>query len=292
MKPVHRVSQKQVRLSGEHPLSVEPHRVAKPVLPHDHEFHELSIVTAGTAVHATPTGRSPLQAGHAVIILPGGVHAFEKPKGLEVINIYYLPEWLDSDLSLLWDEPGIVPLFCSGSLVRAMSEVSELLLDEAALKEVTSELGQILRELARPTPGQAFLKSCFLKVLTLLAREWCVMYPHWRSMTSTPLVRQTLWAVEQALNDGEPFCVSAAAERAGLSPDRYAVVFRESVGYPPLEYYQRRRVQRACQLLTHASRSITDIAHSLGYSDAPHFCRMFKTYRGLTPRAYRTTYIK
>ncbi len=292
MKPAFKISQSHVRLSADHPVRVERRQVRLPVLLHDHEFHEISVVTAGTVIHVTPSGRRLIRAGHAVVIPPGGVHAYENPADTEVINLYYLPEWLDADLHLLWDEPGIVPLFCSGSLVRINTDLMELQLDDAAFKAVTDELDQLITELARPTPGQAYLKSCFLKVLTLLARVWCGVYPEWKSTIVSPIVRRTLAAVEQAISTGEPFSVAEAAENAGLSADRYAVVFRQSVGYPPLEYYQRRRVQRACHLLIDANQSITDIAMSLGYTDSPHFCRMFKAYRGLTPRAYRKTYIK
>ncbi len=292
MIPQHKIAQSKVRLSAGHPVRVERRAVHRPVAPHDHEFHEISIITAGTAVHVTPHGRTAIHAGHAVVIPPGGVHAFDRPHAGEVINVYYLPEWLDADLHLLWDEPGIVPLFCSGSLVRTTADVTELLLDDEAYIAVVGELDQLLAELARATPGQAFLKSCFLKVLTLLARRWCSVYPQWPSTLAPPPVRRALSAVEQAIDTGEPFSVSAAAAKAGLSPDRYAMVFKQSLGYSPLEYYQRRRVQRACQLLIDASRSMTDIAMSLGFADAPHFCRMFKTYRGMTPRAYRKTYIK
>ena len=291
MSSAYKISQQHVRLSAEHPVRVERRPVVHAVQAHDHEFHEISVITRGSAVHATPAGRTAIRAGHAVVIPPGGVHAFERIDGTEVINLYYLPEWLDADLNLLWDEPGIVPLFCSGSLVRMKVDVQEMSLEDGAFAAVTQELDQLIAELARPKPGLAYLKSCFLKVLTLLARQWCRAFPGWRSTTASPVVRRALVAVERAIDEGEPFSVAAAADEARLSADRYAAVFRESVGYPPMEYYQRRRVQRACHLLIDANRSMTDIAMSLGFTDSPHFSRMFKAYRGLTPRAYRKTYI-
>jgi AraC-like DNA-binding protein len=291
MKARHRITQRQVRLSADRPVRVEAFYVARDVSPHDHEFHEISIFTGGEVTHLTPAGKQLLKRGGAVVIPPGAVHAFASARESAVINVYFLPEWLDGELPSLWDEPGMVPLFCSGALVRTNVAATELQLDEPELLAAEHELRQLIAELSRPSPGQAYMKSCFLKTLAILSRAWCRSDPRWRESTVAPVVRLILTAVERAINTGEPFSVAATADEAGLSPDRLTAVFRQSLGYPPLEYYQRRRVQRACQLLVDAGRSITDVAMELGYADAPHFSRVFKEHRGLTPRAYRKTYV-
>ena len=58
-----------------------------------------------------------------------------------------------------------------------------------------------------------------------------------------------------------------------------------------MDYFQQRRVHLACQLLLDGRSSVTDVASELGYADTPHFCRMFKRYRGVTPREYRRVYL-
>ena len=292
MKASQHVTQEKVRLSADRPVRVEKLQVSRPVPPHDHEFHEISLFIAGSAVHVTPSGKRMLTTGDAIVIPPAAVHAFESPRDLAVINVYFLPEWLDAELPALWDEPGMVPLFCSGSLVRTEIIATEMRLDPAELSAAAHELDQLIAELSRPSPGQAYMKSCFLKTLAILSRAWCRSDPRWRETTSPPVVRQTLAAVERAINTGEPFSVAATAEEVDLSPDRLTAVFRQSLGYPPLEYYQRRRVQHACQLLADSKRSITDVAMELGYSDAPHFSRLFKEQRGMTPREYRKTFVQ
>ena len=83
---------------------------------------------------------------------------------------------------------------------------------------------------------------------------------------------------------------AASADAARISVDHFSAVFRASTGYGPTDYYQRRRVHRACQLLLNPVPSITEIATELGFSDAPHFCRVFKRYRTMTPTDYRRLY--
>jgi AraC family transcriptional regulator, L-rhamnose operon regulatory protein RhaS len=185
----------------------------------------------------------------------------------------------------------MVSLFCSGSLVRTDLTAKQLSLEPPELAAAEHELDQLITELSRPTPGQAFMKSCFLKTAAILSRAWCRSDPRWQETTFPPMVRQTLAVIERAIDTGEPFSVTATAEEAGLSPDRLTAVFRQSLGYPPQEFYQRRRVHRACQLLADTRRSITDVAMTLGYADAPHFSRLFKEHRGMTPREYRKTFV-
>lgn len=60
---------------------------------------------------------------------------------------------------------------------------------------------------------------------------------------------------------------------------------REGTGFRDL----RNRVQldKARQMLSEQTQSITQIAHELGYTDAANFSRAFKREAGLSPRAYR-----
>jgi len=46
-------------------------------------------------------------------------------------------------------------------------------------------------------------------------------------------------------------------------------------------------LQRAFELLLDDSRSITQIAAQLDYSDAAHFSRAFRRWTGLSPQAWR-----
>ena len=291
MKAKYHIAQSRVQLSVDRPVRVERLVVVNDVRPHDHEFHELSFFTSGQATHVTALGRTRLEVGHAVVIPPGGVHAFRAVRDAKVINVYFLPEWLDPDLNLLWDEPGAVPLFCSESLVQLGNpEARELLLTKDELTIVDRELAELSTELAGQRPSQPFMKSCFLKMAIVLSRVWCRSDPRWRDKLVAPVVRQTLADIERAIDTGDPFIVASAARSSGLSTDRLTVVFRKALGYSPMEFYQRRRVQRACQLLANPRLSITDIAMTLGYADTSHFSRTFKKQRRISPRAYRDTY--
>jgi AraC-like DNA-binding protein len=70
---------------------------------------------------------------------------------------------------------------------------------------------------------------------------------------------------------------------AGLSPSRFAHVFRESMGVPLRPYLRWLRLQRAARELV-LGRSITQAAHVAGFADAAHLTRTFRRTLGATPR--------
>jgi AraC-like DNA-binding protein len=77
------------------------------------------------------------------------------------------------------------------------------------------------------------------------------------------------------------------AASTSLSKQHLHHLFKQSVGYAPVEYYLRLKMQRAVQLLDLTDRSIKDICLSLGFQDPYYFSRLFKKIMGLSPSAYR-----
>jgi AraC-like DNA-binding protein len=53
------------------------------------------------------------------------------------------------------------------------------------------------------------------------------------------------------------------------------------------EYIRKQRIERAVELMTNASYSLTDIAYFTGFSDQSHFTRIFKKHTGSSPSDYR-----
>ena len=47
------------------------------------------------------------------------------------------------------------------------------------------------------------------------------------------------------------------------------------------------KIEEAKRLLRYSDKSLTLIADYLGFSSQSHFTRIFKKYRGQTPREYR-----
>jgi YesN/AraC family two-component response regulator len=85
----------------------------------------------------------------------------------------------------------------------------------------------------------------------------------------------------------EPITRDQLAAQLGVSGDHLTASFRQEMGITPIAYINRYRISRARVLLEQSSRSITDVALSVGFTDSANFSRAFHREAGMTPNAYR-----
>ena len=81
-------------------------------------------------------------------------------------------------------------------------------------------------------------------------------------------------------------------ERAGLSPTTILNMFRRETGKTPHQYLIECRIRKAAGILRRTSRSVTDIAHTLGFASSQHFAMCFRRETGKTPRQWRGEMVK
>jgi len=55
------------------------------------------------------------------------------------------------------------------------------------------------------------------------------------------------------------------------------------------EYIRKLRIEKAKELMEHASYSLTEIAYLTGFSDQSHFTRIFRQHTGQSPSEYKKT---
>ena len=260
--------------------------------PHTHAHFEISIIRAGRARHRTVFGTEELLPGTVIVLAPGMTHAIFGLEGLHQTNLYYLTEWLADDLMAHWREAGLVPLFLAAALFRRPKDgpVVQFKLSDGEMAALDRELADIGRETMLPQPSLTFLRSSLLKALILLSRSYTRQCPVEVGLGFREEIVDALEHIEEAILRSASFNVSQLAEDLGYCSDHLSTIFREATGFSPSTYYQRRRIQHACNHLLDLSRSLTEIAHDLGFCDSAHFTNMFKKHQGITPIAYRHRY--
>lgn len=86
---------------------------------------------------------------------------------------------------------------------------------------------------------------------------------------------------------GFRWTIAALAREVGASRSVLAGRFGQSVGYAPMTYLTRWRVQLAARRLRETQNSMTEIAASVGYESLPAFNKAFKRYVGEPPGSWR-----
>ena len=82
---------------------------------------------------------------------------------------------------------------------------------------------------------------------------------------------------------GEALSVAELAGAAAMSPSHFARAFRAGTGEPVWAFVQRRRCERALEMLTQTREPIAEVAHRCGFAHQGHLTRALKRRYGATP---------
>ena len=64
-------------------------------------------------------------------------------------------------------------------------------------------------------------------------------------------------------------------------------LFKREFGTSPVQYINKKKVERAQLLLFTTEQPVKEVAYSLGFSDHSYFIRLFRKLTGITPQEYR-----
>jgi AraC family transcriptional regulator, exoenzyme S synthesis regulatory protein ExsA len=86
--------------------------------------------------------------------------------------------------------------------------------------------------------------------------------------------------------------VAEMAQLAGRSLSSFKREFSVVYNNTPASYIRDRRLEKAAELLVHTDLSVTEVCYRLGFNEAAHFSRLFKTKYQLSPIHYRKNAIQ
>lgn len=92
---------------------------------------------------------------------------------------------------------------------------------------------------------------------------------------------------EMLLHPDEKWTIAALSKATCLSESRFYSVYRSYFGNSPIEDLITARMDAACNMLADTDAPISQIAKQLGYANATHFTRQFKSRFDLSPTAFR-----
>lgn len=252
---------------------------------HDHSFYEIAVVLSGSGWHQSEGQFIPVQPLDAFIIPIGTPHCWVRNSNIQLLNIYYKA----SDfLSLIGTVGPLRSLFFASDFDNPHLRPSiHLKITRETLAAIRYEL-QEMQAGAESCPGPMFQAGCFLKVLSRLSYDYASYYGiSERSAPLRPAVHRLMERLDQHALMGEPLNLELESALFGISGDQLTRVFRESVAVSPYKFFNQRRLVYARMLLGATSKTCTEIAHELGFSDSAHFSRTFREHFGISPMEWR-----
>ena len=88
-------------------------------------------------------------------------------------------------------------------------------------------------------------------------------------------------------NINTTFSLNQFAHRAKISKYHFARKFKQKTGYSPIDYFNRLKIQKACELIDTSSLTIKEISDTLGFNNPFYFSEVFKRITGMSPKKYR-----
>ena len=104
-----------------------------------------------------------------------------------------------------------------------------------------------------------------------------------KKSTQSNEIREILCYINEHYN--EPLTIELLATKTHLSKSWFMRKFHDTVGVGAIEYINKLRIQKVCELLLDGSK-IADAAFECGFQNLSNFNRLFKTMVGCTPREY------
>jgi AraC family L-rhamnose operon transcriptional activator RhaR len=273
-----------------------------PQLPHVHEFMEIVVVVAGTAVHRTRSGSSRISVGTALLVRPGQWHAYDDPKDFQIWNIYIPTETLQGELAGLRSHP-VLAAFTSASVATPLAPVPGAIRARRADRDRAQTafsgastvnlkaLEPHLEDLAQPSLGSGRSLARLgqlLVVLDMLAPAFALPKPGQSLPATHPAVIAATGELDAAPE--YPWTLVDLAARVPVSPSYLCRLFMRELGISPLHYLERRRLELTAQLLLEGELSISEISATAGWTDANYMARRFRAAQGMSPSRYRAVF--
>ena len=252
---------------------------------HEHmQFFSFSGDGGGKAVVTCGSERIAARSGDLVIVNSRELHSAECVEGpleWDVIRVDFA--FLASRVNDSCQASFIAPLEDGDIVFRNLVRAD---------RAVADSVSRIVGEFARREPGfELSIKGALYELLALLFRSHCVRRMDNREREERARNVERLSAILEYIdgNLDSPFSLNDLATRAGVTPFHFCKIFRAGMGMTPVEYVNRERVARAERLLAETALTVTEVAYAVGVGDANYFSRLFRRYRGVSPKEARAS---
>ena len=255
--------------------------------PHNHDFIELVVVVAGSALHRVGRSCHRLGPGGVFVINRRRSHAYEETDGLHIANILIREDFFERLHPSIGALPGYHTLFSIGAhSAKASVFESRTHLDEGTLAKVMTYLDAMEAESLRPEAGGGALAEAWLMLIIGAVSRCQPSRQAVATPAATSLGRLLSWLEKDC---AKAISIADMAKVAAMSERTLLRRFRQATGQSPLGYLNGLRLRKARRLLENSGRaSLTndDVASRCGFENGNYLARRFRAQFGHAPQAW------
>ena len=266
------------------PFCIERSTLTSPDFVHIHNYHQLTVVTQGSATLVVNNTSCKVSAGSVYVISSYAPHFLEHTDNIEVINILFSLEDLMKYSLPLQQSEGFRSLFifqASTSFYDRPNNV--LMLDYEGIQKVLHLTDSMLKEINNPEPGQdIIIQSYFMILITYLSRTFDLSREP--DQSSYSFYRLTEYINH---NFSERFSMEDLTRLSLLNEKNLRRLFMKKYHCSPMQYINHLKLEKAKYYLISSEMNISEIASTCGFDDSNYFSRKFKQEFGVSPREFK-----
>lgn len=227
----------------------------------------------GQTVYTTETEHYELKHPSIIMTRPQEVHryTFDKDRSTRHMFIHFHPNapMLQREYTLLHAHHPVITLD-----------------DQSIIPQLFSHIFTCFHH----KPGRWRARAQFM-FLTIIEELEVLLTTESSRIMSNPLPPQ-IYTVMQYIDQhlSENLTISRLAQSLDWSHEHFTRTFTQHIGVTPKGWINKRRIERASQLLLQSTSPIKEISKAVGYQDEYYFYRLFRKLMGMTPSNYRKKY--
>lgn len=249
---------------------------------HNHPEWELSYIVRANGLRLINGTTEIFESGELILITPNTSHCWicnrdqdQVKDRIENITIQFSSELLRK-IEEFPEMSGVI-----ASILRSRHSLSIMGKDRDRIK-------QLLEEMLECESAAAYIR--FLEILIQLSK-----LTEYRQITFTNEVIDPSSVKSNrienvyryiATNYHHKITLAEIAEVASMSQTAFCAFFKQATRHTFSDFLTEYRIEAAVKLMITTHLSIAEISYRVGFNDTPHFNRMFKKLKGLSPKKY------